>query len=252
MSHTRNNERTIRSSNSSRQHSPIEKSSRELCIRSGRVNRLDMPRNKQRHRHHSSSRRSRSPINNHSHRDSRSSSSSSSSPSLSSSSSSSRNRINEPQSSTRTSSRISSTGEGGPKSRCLGVFGLTQRTSKRDVEKIFSKFGSIDRVCLIMDAKSGRSRGYCFVYFKHIEDAVAAKKRCEDLTIDRRNVRVDYSTTERPHSPTLGFFRGIPLKTESSRDRSNRSPENSRRYENRDSQSRHSPSDRRHRHRRRH
>lgn len=46
--------------------------------------------------------------------------------------------------------------------------------------------------------KTGRSRGYCFVYFSSLKDAIRAVESSGNLRIDARYVRVDYSITDRP------------------------------------------------------
>merc|ERR1712001_621904 len=60
-------------------------------------------------------------------------------------------------------------------SNCLGVFGLSLYTTERELEKEFSKFGPLEKVSVVLDGKTGRSRGFAFVYFESQEDAKAAK-----------------------------------------------------------------------------
>lgn len=38
-------------------------------------------------------------------------------------------------------------------SRCLGVFGLSVYTTENDLYNIFSKYGAVDRVQVVIDAK---------------------------------------------------------------------------------------------------
>lgn len=95
-----------------------------------------------------------------------------------------------------------------PKSKCLGVFGLSPNTKEDKIHEIFSKYGKIKRINVIFDTKTGRSRGFCFVYFKHMRDAQDAKESCSGMEIDYRRIRVDYSITKRPHEPTPGVYKG--------------------------------------------
>lgn len=115
-----------------------------------------------------------------------------------------------------------------PKSKCLGVFGLSANTTEDKIHEIFSKYGKIKRINVIFDTKvsqfyycnnfrydnlatyfqTGRSRGFCFVYFKHLSDARDAKESCSGMEIDYRRIRVDYSITRRPHEPTPGVYKG--------------------------------------------
>ena len=73
---------------------------------------------------------------------------------------------------------------------------------------VFSRYGPIQHISVVFDAKSGRSRGYCFIYFQHLEDAKVAKEQCNGMMIDDRKIRVDYSITQRAHSPTPGYYLG--------------------------------------------
>ncbi|KAL1425343.1 hypothetical protein MTO96_019281 [Rhipicephalus appendiculatus] len=95
-------------------------------------------------------------------------------------------------------------------SRCLGVFGLSLYTQERDLKEVFSKYGPLEDVQVVYDAQSGRSRGFAFVYFESVDDAKMAKDRCNGLEIDGRKIRVDYSITQRAHTPTPGIYMGKP------------------------------------------
>ncbi|EFN80772.1 Splicing factor, arginine/serine-rich 10 [Harpegnathos saltator] len=95
-------------------------------------------------------------------------------------------------------------------SRCLGVFGLSIFTTEQQIHHIFSKYGPVERVQVVIDAKTGRSRGFCFVYFGSSEDAKVAKEQCTGMEIDGRRIRVDFSITQRAHTPTPGIYMGKP------------------------------------------
>ncbi|XP_038220590.1 transformer-2 protein homolog alpha isoform X3 [Zerene cesonia] len=95
-------------------------------------------------------------------------------------------------------------------SRCLGVFGLSLYTTEQQIHHIFSKYGQVDKVQVVIDAKTGRSRGFCFVYFESQENAKVAKNECTGMEIDGRRIRVDFSITQRAHTPTPGIYMGKP------------------------------------------
>ncbi|KAI5637313.1 RNA recognition motif domain-containing protein [Phthorimaea operculella] len=101
-------------------------------------------------------------------------------------------------------------------SRCLGVFGLSLYTTEQQINHIFSKYGPVEKTQVVIDAKTGRSRGFCFVYFENQEDAKVAKNECTGMEIDGRRIRVDFSITQRAHTPTPGIYMGKP--TSRSRD----------------------------------
>ncbi|XP_059085191.1 LOW QUALITY PROTEIN: transformer-2 protein homolog beta-like [Tigriopus californicus] len=98
---------------------------------------------------------------------------------------------------------------------CLGVFGLSLYTTERELKKEFSRFGPLERVQVVLDGKTGRSRGFAFVYFESQEDAKAAKEALCDQEIDGRRIRVDFSITKRPHTPTPGVYMGRPTYSDS-------------------------------------
>merc|ERR1712212_368478 len=102
----------------------------------------------------------------------------------------------------------------GEMSNCVGVFGLSLYTTEKELEKEFSKFGPLERVQVVLDGKTGRSRGFSFVYFESAEDAKAAKEAMNDQEIDGRRIRVDFSITKRPHTPTPGVYMGRPTYDE--------------------------------------
>lgn len=58
--------------------------------------------------------------------------------------------------------------------------------------------------------QTGKSRGFAFVYFESLKDASEAKNECSGMEIDGRRIRVDYSITKRPHTPTPGIYMGRP------------------------------------------
>lgn len=95
-------------------------------------------------------------------------------------------------------------------SRVLGVFNLTQSTTEGELKKIFEDYGPVEKVVVIYDAHTNRSRGFSFVYFEDIGDAIAAKDGLSGTQIDGRDIRLDFSMTQKAHSPTPGTYMGGP------------------------------------------
>lgn len=56
-------------------------------------------------------------------------------------------------------------------STCLGVFGLSLYTTERDLREVFSRYGPLAGVNVVYDQRTGRSRGFAFVYFERLEDS---------------------------------------------------------------------------------
>jgi transformer-2 protein len=90
----------------------------------------------------------------------------------------------------------------------LGVFGLNFQTEERDLRRAFEKYGKLDKVKLVTDPRTNRSRGFAFIYFDKVEDAEDAKDRVHGSTIDGNHVRVEYSISNREHNPTPGVYMG--------------------------------------------
>jgi transformer-2 protein len=92
--------------------------------------------------------------------------------------------------------------------KVIGVFGLHVRTSEDEIREIFERFGPIERVTMIHDVKTRSFRGYCFIYYTSLRDAAEAAKATNGLEVRDKRIRVDFSYTQRPHTPTPGFYRG--------------------------------------------
>lgn len=56
-------------------------------------------------------------------------------------------------------------------STCLGVFGLSLYTTERDLREVFSHYGPLAGVNVVYDQRTGRSRGFAFIYFERLEDS---------------------------------------------------------------------------------
>ncbi|KAH8917103.1 RNA-binding domain-containing protein, partial [Atractiella rhizophila] len=99
-----------------------------------------------------------------------------------------------------------------PPSKCVGVFGLSIRTTERDLEDLVTKHGRVEKVVVVYDQRvsfSARSRGFAFVYMDTVEDARAVVDGLNGVELHGRNIRVDYSLTSSAHDPTPGQYMGF-------------------------------------------
>merc|ERR1719153_259182 len=80
-------------------------------------------------------------------------------------------------------------------SKCIGIFGLSLYTTERELEAEFGKFGPMEKVQVVLDGHSGRSRGFAFIYYENVEDATEARTSMSGVELDGRKIRVDYSIT---------------------------------------------------------
>ncbi|XP_026820129.1 transformer-2 protein homolog beta-like [Rhopalosiphum maidis] len=113
--------------------------------------------------------------------------------------------------------------------RCLGIFGLDCNTNEHQLHRVLSKYGTINSINIVMDAKSGKSRGFGFAYFKYIDDARKAKEKCSGMVIDGQKIRIDFSFSRRNDSLTHGVYVGRNIMKRGSVDRHYRGE----RYDNR-------------------
>nr|XP_019046226.1 hypothetical protein I302_04966 [Kwoniella bestiolae CBS 10118]OCF25156.1 hypothetical protein I302_04966 [Kwoniella bestiolae CBS 10118] len=95
----------------------------------------------------------------------------------------------------------------------LGVFGLSIRTRERDLEDEFMRYGDVEKVVIVYDQRTDRSRGFGFITMRTIEDASRAIEKLNGLSLHGRNIRVDYSATQKPHAPTPGQYMGVKRPT---------------------------------------
>ncbi|KAF9500194.1 RNA-binding domain-containing protein [Pleurotus eryngii] len=93
-------------------------------------------------------------------------------------------------------------------SSVLGVFGLSIRTQERDLDEEFSRFGRVEKVTIVYDQRSDRSRGFGFIRMSTVDEAARCIQELNGVELNGRRIRVDYSVTDRPHNPTPGQYMG--------------------------------------------
>ncbi len=94
----------------------------------------------------------------------------------------------------------------------MSVFGLGMHTNERDIKDVFSKYGRVTDVKIIYDGKTGRSRGFGFIYFNKADDASSAKEEMHGYDLDGHKIRVEFSITREAHRPTPGIYMGYTNK----------------------------------------
>ncbi|KDR74388.1 hypothetical protein GALMADRAFT_141433 [Galerina marginata CBS 339.88] len=90
----------------------------------------------------------------------------------------------------------------------LGVFGLSIRTQERDLEDEFNRYGRVEKVTIVYDQRSDRSRGFGFIRMSTVEEATKCIEVLNGIELNGRRIRVDYSVTDRPHASTPGEYMG--------------------------------------------
>jgi peptidyl-prolyl cis-trans isomerase-like 4 len=70
---------------------------------------------------------------------------------------------------------------------------LNPITMDQDLELIFSRFGPIKKCEIIRDKRTGDSLQYAFIEFQDIEACEKAYQKMDQVLIDDRRIRVDFS-----------------------------------------------------------
>ncbi|KAM9845128.1 cold inducible RNA binding protein a isoform 2-T2 [Aulostomus maculatus] len=73
----------------------------------------------------------------------------------------------------------------------LFIGGLSFETNEESLAAAFGKYGTIEKVDVIRDKETGRSRGFGFVKYDNAEDAKDAMEGMNGKTLDGRAIRVD-------------------------------------------------------------
>jgi len=75
--------------------------------------------------------------------------------------------------------------------KTLFIGRLSYEVTEIDLQKEFSKYGAIERVRVVRDKESGKSKGYAFILFEKDEGARAAYKEANGLKIKGRTIITD-------------------------------------------------------------
>ncbi len=73
------------------------------------------------------------------------------------------------------------------------VRNLARTTSEKDLRALFDACGSVQSCTLVLDKKSGGSKGFAFVEMPRSGDAKAAIKQLNGKVIDDNKIRVKYA-----------------------------------------------------------
>jgi RNA recognition motif-containing protein len=90
-------------------------------------------------------------------------------------------------------------------SKKLYVGNLPYSMSEDDLRNLFSQYGEITNVTLIIDRMSGRSKGFGFVEFATDEEATAAAEATNNMEFDGRALVVNVARPQAPREDRGGF-----------------------------------------------
>ena len=78
------------------------------------------------------------------------------------------------------------------------VGNLSYSTTNDDLTKLYSEFGEITDVKIIMDMETGRSKGFGFVSFRDESSAAKAVEATNGKDLDGRDIRVNLAENKKP------------------------------------------------------
>jgi len=75
----------------------------------------------------------------------------------------------------------------------LRVTNLSEEADDEDLRALFGPFGSIQRIYLVRERDSDRSRGFAFVHYYNRDDAQRAKDELHDHPYGHQILDVDWA-----------------------------------------------------------
>ncbi|XP_024522417.1 serine/arginine-rich splicing factor SC35 [Selaginella moellendorffii] len=108
----------------------------------------------------------------------------------------------------------------------LLVLNITFRTTADDLYPLFDRYGKVVDIFIPRDRRSGESRGFAFVRYKHVDEAQKAIDRLDGKNLNGRNIMVQFAKYDKNSEST---YCGRITTSICSRSRS-RSPRRPSRY----------------------
>ena len=82
--------------------------------------------------------------------------------------------------------------------KTIYVGNLNYSTTEEDLNELFSQYGNVESVKLIMDRETKRPRGFGFVEMEEEDAAAAAVSMLNEKDFKGRNLRVNEARERRP------------------------------------------------------
>jgi cold-inducible RNA-binding protein len=86
----------------------------------------------------------------------------------------------------------------------LYVGNLAFSTDQESLQSVFSRFGTVDEVKVVMDRETGRSRGFAFVSMADADGAQKAMTELNGQMVDGRALRVSEAEERERGGPSRG------------------------------------------------
>lgn len=78
----------------------------------------------------------------------------------------------------------------------LLVRNLDRSTTEADLKDLFETFGRVQSCTIILDAETGRSKGFGFIEMPKVGDAKAAVRNLNGVELDGAQIRVKSAQTK--------------------------------------------------------
>ena len=79
----------------------------------------------------------------------------------------------------------------------LFVGGISWNLDWQEIKDAFKEYGEVTFAKVIKDRETGKSKGFGFVEFASVEEAVAAKEAMDGAELDGRTIKVDFAQDKR-------------------------------------------------------
>ena len=89
------------------------------------------------------------------------------------------------------------------------VGNLAYRTTEDDLRREFERFGAVNRVDIISDRETGRSKGFAFVEMLDSAEASAAIQALDGANVGERTLKVNEARERPPRGQGGGFGGGF-------------------------------------------
>lgn len=89
-------------------------------------------------------------------------------------------------------------------SKKLFVRNLSWNVDSKELEELFSQYGSVSEASVVTDRETGRSRGFAFVTFENEEDADKAMSAVNGQEVDGREIFVDVAQSKPSNGGQVG------------------------------------------------
>lgn len=94
----------------------------------------------------------------------------------------------------------------------LFVTGIHPKLTEPEINRLFEKYGEVEKCQIMRDPHTKESRGFGFVKMAASEQADAAKEGLQGEQFEGRTLSIEKARRARPRTPTPGKYFGPPKR----------------------------------------